>query len=132
MNEKYPLKFRNREINWVDNEPKYKAGEIVIFYDNTIGEFVHHELKNFKKEPASVRNIRVCWPCGRGVVTANKYIYLWDSVVYEGGIKNPLTELNVQLKSKRFYEKQAEENEKKAAMYDQIKSSINGELLEDE
>lgn len=129
----YPDKYRGAKIEWQDNKPFCKKGDIKIIKTNEGYKSI--VLDNMTKEPMQARWIRHgCWSCVRPgtVIKTIKYVYRWNNGLFTEGVEiDAVKELNRLLESYKRVEEAVNLNSKKASLYDQLKASINGELLDE-
>lgn len=128
----YPEKYQGIKLKWIDNKPKYKKGDTVIVFKE--GKYQEVILETLTQEPMQLKWVFQgrCRSCMRPGSTreANKFVYRWnDSAFTEGAEINVIKELNSLKYSSDNYSEQMNKLSHKASLYEQIKSSLKGELF---
>lgn len=129
---KFPRSYRGINLKWVDNKPIYKSGDevLVIKYPESCEKIT---LDKVKSEPMKLEWIRACWGCRKpNPLIVNKNVYRWnDGEFTEGAEIDPVKKINELFKSIKVLRNQNSELSTKATLYNQIKKSIDGEVIED-
>lgn len=135
MKGEYPEKHQGFKLNWIENEPKHKEGDSVLVLKEGVYELV--KLEKLSREPMQLKWVfqgrcRSCTKPG-STINVSKYVYRWnDKTFTEGSEIDPVKELNKLTKLKDHYNDKATEYIRKASLYEQLKASINGELIIDD
>lgn len=126
----YPRSYRGITLKWITNEPKYKKGDKVLIFRDDVFRYI--TLDKVTKEPMQVRWLRACWGCRKpNPMTCDKFVYRWNNRLFtEGEEIDPVDSLNRQIKRIKDYQKQIEDLTTKARLFDQLQSTLKGELVD--
>jgi hypothetical protein len=126
----YPVSYRGIKLKWQSNEPKYKNGDKVLIYRDDKYQYI--TLDKVTKEPMHVRWLKACWGCRKpNPMTCDKFVYRWNNELFtEGEEIDPVDSLNRQTKRIKEYQKEIAELSTKAKLFDQLQSTLRGELVD--
>lgn len=131
---KYPNQYRGIPLIWKDNKPKHKKGDKVFIFADEKYQLI--TLDSVKKEQMHVRWIRgVCWPCRKRdkPIEVGKYVYRWnDGLFTEGAGIDAIETLNRLRKEINELEKDNVELNRRATLYDQLRATLNGEIIDND
>ena len=125
-----PVKFRNIFLQPVDNKPKYKKGDKVIYFDGKSGKYAETTLEKVKKERVRPESqMRGCVSCKRprSTETVNAWKFTWNGDINERAIQQNVVELLNDYTS-RLSKAQSElsERNEKAERYEKAVNALKG------
>jgi hypothetical protein len=125
-----PIKYRHVIIQPVDNKPKHKKGDNIIYWDYKQEKYIESKLvKVAKNKITTPYNIRGCISCQKrgSIIKTNAWAYVWNGEINESSILQDITEkLNNLRRSLNESERKLSEDNEKASKYDKIYNAIKG------